>query len=78
MIKTLLRSLIVMIWDNIVIIKQITDGPTGSAAGPLNLNMSRIMSLIKIIPLGYVIIYLIGEAGELWKPLNSVLLNILL
>ena len=28
------------------------------------------MSLIKIIPLGYVIIYLIGEAGEIWKSLN--------
>jgi hypothetical protein len=68
----------VMIWVNTVIMKQITDGRTGSAAGLLNLNMSRIMSLIKIIPLGYVIIYLIGEAGEIWKSLNSVLLNILL
>lgn len=77
-IKTLLRLSTVMIWANTVIMKQITDGRTGSAAGRLNLNMSRIMSLIKIIPLGYVIIYLIGEAGEIWKSLNSVLLNILL
>lgn len=45
--KTLLRLSTVMIWANTVIMKQITDGRTGSAAGLLNLNMSRIMSLIK-------------------------------